>query len=295
MPLPPSGKAGPHTGRAASASHPTHKRRVMPITALAMRGNAMKATLPMSRLLLCLQTWAADVREGFVEITRHSLALVGLAVVLVSLSFVARPELQTSASEALFGWLQIRQSDTPEMPAARNAAARSTAASLKNLTAEQLAVTRWLSRKYRVSTEPLSAMVAEAWATGERSQLPPTLILAIMAIESRFNPFASGSQGNVGLMQIEPQAHAETLGQFGGPLSAFDPLTNLRVGVRHLQGLMQQTDTLEEALFLYGTSSGQLMESQYVERVLAEQQLLDKVTEKLSTAALAPKDPRARL
>lgn len=255
----------------------------------------MKAPLPMSRLLLCLQTWAADVREGFVEITRHSLALFGLAVVLVSLTFLARPNLQASASEALIGWLQIRQNDTTEIPAASNAATRATATHLKNLTAEQLAVTRWLSRKYRVSTEPLSAMVAEAWATGERSQLAPTLILAIMAIESRFNPFASGTQGNVGLMQIETQAHAETLSQFGGPLSAFDPLTNVRVGVRHLQSLIQQTDTLEEALFLYGTSSGQLMESQYVERVLAEQQLLDKVTEKLSTAALARKGQHAQL
>jgi soluble lytic murein transglycosylase-like protein len=255
----------------------------------------MKAPLTMSRLLLCLQTWAADVREGFVEITRHSLALFGLAVVLVSLTFLARPSLQASASEALIGWLQIRQNDPTDIPAASNAATRSTAAHLKDLTAEQLAVTRWLSRKYRVSSEPLGAMVAEAWTAGERSQLAPTLILAIMAIESRFNPFASGSQGNVGLMQIEPQAHAETLGQFGGPLSAFDPLTNLRVGVRHLQGLVQQTETLEEALFLYGSSSGQLMESQYVERVLAEQQLLDKVTEKRNTAALASKAPRAQL
>jgi soluble lytic murein transglycosylase-like protein len=255
----------------------------------------MKAPLTMSRLLLCLQTWAADVREGFVEITRHSLALFGLAVVLVSVTFAARPSLQASASEALFGWLQIRQNDNVEMPASGHSSQRSTASNLKNLTAEQLAVTRFLSRKYRVSTEPLSAMVTEAWTVGERSQLAPTLILAIMAIESRFNPFAAGSQGNVGLMQIETQAHAETLGQFGGPLSAFDPLTNLRVGVRHLQGLMQQTDTLEEALFLYGSSSGQLMESQYVERVLAEQQLLDNITEKRNTAALASKGQRAQL
>jgi soluble lytic murein transglycosylase-like protein len=96
-------------------------------------------------------------------------------------------------------------------------------------------------------------------------------------------------------MQIEVKAHAEALGQFGGQLSAFDPLTNVRVGVRHLQGLIEQTETLEEALWLYGSSSGQASESQYVERVLAEQQLLDKVTERQSTAALAAKGLRAQL
>lgn len=116
-----------------------------------------------------------------------------------------------------------------------------------------------------------------------------------MAIESRFNPFASGSQGNVGLMQLEIKAHAEALGQFGGPLSAFDPLTNVRVGVRHLQSLLQQTSSLEEALALYGASSGQAMESQYVDRVLAEQKQLEKVTEKQNTAALVAKTPAARL
>jgi hypothetical protein len=260
-----------------------------------MKGSAMTARLNMSRLVLCLQIWATDVREGFVEITRHGLALFGLAVVLVSMTFLASPNLQTSASEMLLGWLEIRQSDTIETPSAGNAAARSTAKSLKNLTDEQLAVTRWLSRKYRVSAEPMGAMVAEAWTLGERAQLAPTLILAIMAIESRFNPFASGSPGTAGLMQLELKAHAEALDQFGGMLSAFDPLTNVRVGVRHLQALVQQTETLEEALSLYGASSGQTAEGQYVDRVLAEQKLLEKVTEKQNTAALANQGKHAPL
>ena len=249
----------------------------------------------MPRLVLCLKTFFIDVREGLVEITRHGLALFGLAVVLVTLTFSARPDLQASASGALLGWLEIRQSENQEPTPQRNAANRATAKDPQTLTETQLLVTRWLSRKYRVSPEPLGAMVAEAWVLGERSQLPPSLILAIMAVQSRFNPFASAIAGQVGLMQIELQAHTETLAQFGGTLSAFDPLTNVRVGVRHLQGLIEQTETLEEALWLYGSSSGQASESQYVERVLAEQQLLDKVTERQSTAALAAKGLRAQL
>ena len=255
----------------------------------------MTAPLNMSRLSLCLKTWATDVREGFVEITRHGLALFGLVVVIVGLGFLARPSLQTSASEVLLGWLEIRQSVVLEPPAVNTAADRSTTQSLEDLTPDQAAVTRWLSRKYRVSSEPMGAMVAEAWRLGERSQLPPSLILAIMAVESRFNPFASGSQGNVGLMQLEIKAHAETLGQFGGPLSAFDPLTNVRVGVRHLQSLLQQTSSLEEALALYGASSGQVMESQYVDRVRAEQRQLDQVTDKQNTAAWLTQSGPARL
>ena len=255
----------------------------------------MTAPFNISRLILCLQTWAIDVREGFVEITRHSLAVFGLAVVMVVVTFLARPNLQAAASEALLGWLEIQQSDTTDATATGNAASRSTAKSLKNLTAEQVAVTRWLSKKYRVSNEPMGAMVAEAWTLGERNQIAPTLILAIMAIESRFNPFASGSQGTVGLMQLELKAHSEAWAQFGGSLSAFDPLTNVRVGVRHLQGLIEQTATLEEALSLYGASSGQATEGQYADRVLSEQKLLEKVNEKPNTAQLTNQGLPARL
>ena len=258
----------------------------------------MTAPFNISRLMLCLKTWATDVREGFVEITRHSLAVFGLAVVMVVAIFLARPNLQAATSEVLLGWLEIRQSDnidtsdTSDASATRNAASRSTAKSLKNLTAEQLAVTRWLSKKYRVSNEPMGAMVAEAWTLGERNQLAPTLILAVMAIESRFNPFASGSQGTVGLMQLELKAHSEAFAQFGGTLSAFDPLTNVRVGVRHLQALIAQTATLEEALSLYGASSGQTTEGQYVDRVLSEQKMMEKVTKKQNTAVLGNKPPK---
>jgi len=240
----------------------------------------MTTPIHMPHLAMCLQTFASDVREGFVEITRHGLALFGLAVILVSLTFLARPELQASATGAMFGWLEIRQLENQEPTPERNAANRSTVKDPKTLTPDQLLATRWLSRKYRVSAEPLGAMVAEAWALGERSQLPPSLILAIMAVQSRFNPFASGSSNQVGLMQIDLQAHAEALAQFGGPLAAFDPLTNVRVGVRHLQGLMQQSENLEEALALFGLSSGYTDEGQFVDRVLAEQLLIEKSFEK---------------
>lgn len=249
----------------------------------------------MDRIFLCFRTWAADVREGFVEITRHSLAVIGLGVILVLLAFTARPNLQSSASDFLLGMLELRKFESLVYTSPGNAASRSTAKSIKNLPEDQLAITRWLSKKYRVSNEPMAALVAEAWAIGERSQVSPTLILAIMAVESRFNPFATGSQGTVGLMQIEQNAHAEALANFGGLLSAFDPLTNLRVGVRHLQALIQQTTSMEDALSLYGASSGQASDSLYVDRVLSEQILLEKIIGKQSTASLPPKGSGAQL
>lgn len=253
----------------------------------------MTATLTWNHLKRAVSTMACDVHEGFVEITRHSLAVIGLAVVAMSLTLLARPGLQDMASETLMSWLEMRQVEqsslleTPET----TPASRSTAAPIQNLSSDQVAVTRWLSSKYKVSPEPLAALVSEAWALGERSQIAPTLILAVMAIESRFNPFASGSQGGLGLMQIEPEAHTSALSPFGGRLAAFDPLTNLRLGTRLLQGLIQDANTLEDALRLYALASGQGHNDQYVDRVLAEQKLLDNISKGPKTALSNKNDP----
>lgn len=248
----------------------------------------MTANLKLARLWQVMNTLACDVHEGFVEITRHSLAVVGMAVVAVTLTFAARPGLQAYASETLMSWLEMRQAASLDISSLADGAARATAINLKDLSKDQMAVTQWLSRKYRVSPEPLGALVTEAWVIGERSQIAPTLILAVMATESRFNPFASGSQGGMGLMQIEPEAHSTALTPFGGRLAAFDPLTNLRVGARHLQSLIQQSVNIEDALRLYAQDSGQVNDESYIERVLNEQKQLDKIT-----TASKPAGPRS--
>jgi hypothetical protein len=237
----------------------------------------MTANLQLAHLGLVLRTLVADVRDGFLEISRHSLALVGLVVVAVTLTFMARPGLEMNVNEMLMDWLEMRQAEGLDTPSASDASYRSTATTLKGLPKDQLAVTQWLSRRYRVSPEPVAALVIEAWAVGERSQIPPSLILAIVAIESKFNPFTAGTQGAMGLMQIDPDAHVKALAPFGGRLAVFDPVTNLRVGVRHLQDLMLQSETIEVALRQYASDSGQTEDGTYVERVLNEQKLLEKL------------------
>ncbi len=121
----------------------------------------MTATLTWTHLKQVVSTLAFDVREGFVEITRHSLALIGLAVVAMALTLLARPSLQEMASKTLMDWLELRQVEqTPFVEAAQpTAAARSTAASMHDLSSDQVAVTRWPSSKYKVPPEPLAALV----------------------------------------------------------------------------------------------------------------------------------------
>ncbi len=217
-----------------------------------------------------VRTFAADVTEGFLEITHSSFALIGLTVAFVVIALTARPDLRQAGEEKLMNWLQARQVAVLGMPIEPEASERATAGNPKDLPKEQAAVAFWLSKKYRVAPEPLSVLVAEAYELGARNKLDPTLILAIMAIESSFNPFAQSSVGAQGLMQVMTTVHTEKYQNFGGHFAAFDPVTNLRVGVKVLQECIARAGSIEGGLRYYVGAANLPDDGGYAAKVLAE-------------------------
>jgi soluble lytic murein transglycosylase-like protein len=178
----------------------------------------------------------------------------------------------------MLGWLQARHEVRAE-PAQLlaedlrepDAVARATAIDPKDLNRQQAAVANWLSRRYRVAPEPISRLVQEAWTVGDRAGLDPTLILAIMAIESSFNPFAQSPVGAQGLMQVMTKIHDDKYGAFGGVHAAFDPVTNLRVGVQVLKECIARAGSLEAGLRYYVGAANLTDDGGYAGKVLAEQ------------------------
>ena len=206
-------------------------------------------------------------------LTRNSFALLGLVVAFATLTLLARPDLRQTGEEQLIGWLQSRQpvevvavESTPEPEPSE----RAMAINLKDLPKEQAAVAKWLSKKYSVAPEPLGLLVAEAYSTGSRVKLDPTLILAVMAIESSFNPFAQSPVGAQGLMQVMTRIHTDKYQHVGGQLAAFDPVTNLRVGVRVLQECIARAGSLEGGLRYYVGAANLPSDGGYAAKVLAE-------------------------
>jgi soluble lytic murein transglycosylase-like protein len=63
--------------------------------------------------------------------------------------------------------------------------------------------------------------------------IPAAFARAIVRIESNFNPRATGSQGEVGLMQIKFQT-ARGIGFTGTRDQLYDPATNLEWGMKYL-------------------------------------------------------------
>jgi len=233
----------------------------------------MNATQGLSQSLRVI---ARDIVHGFMEITHNSFALVGLAVIFFGLAIGLQPDLRQAGQLQLVEWLQDHE-ETFSSLVTGTATDRVTAINPKDLPKPQLVVTQWLSRKYNIAPEPMAALVAESFAAGAKAKVDPLLILAVMAVESGFNPIAQSPMGAQGLMQVMPQVHRDKYIRFGGNLAAFDAVSNVRVGVKVLQECIARAGSPEAGLRLYVGAGNLEDDGGYAAKVLAEQARLQAV------------------
>lgn len=138
------------------------------------------------------------------------------------------------------------------------------------------ALSGFVANRYRVSQDVAFDLVTVAHRAGHQLKLDPLLIIAVIAIESRFNPIAESSAGAKGLMQIIPKYHGEKLEEFGGEQAVFEPEANIHVGARILKEYLRRTGNLGIALQMYAGALGD-NEDQYTRKVLNEHQRLQQV------------------
>ena len=236
-----------------------------------------------------------DVGQGLLEVSHNTLALIGLLLAAVLLFAAGRADIRHEAEAWTLGWLQARQEARAEPVdtfvaelSEPDAIARATASDPRELSRQQGAVANWLSRRYHVAPEPVSRLVQEAWSVGQKAGLDPTLILAIMAVESSFNPFAQSAVGAQGLMQVMTKIHNDKYEAFGGNHAAFDPVTNLRVGVQVLRECISRAGNLEAGLRFYVGAANLTDDGGYAGKVLGEQSMLRLVA---SGKSVSPQRP----
>ena len=247
-----------------------------------------------------------DAGHGLLEVGHNSLALFGLLVVGIALFASSRSDVRHAIEAQTLTWLQARHEARLQAAAdpdaepdlgEPDAILRATASDPKDLSRAQASVALWLSRRYHVAPEPVSRLVQEAWTVGALVDLDPTLILAVMAVESSFNPFAESPVGAQGLMQVMTKVHDDKYEAFGGSHAAFDPVTNLRVGVQVLKECIRRTGSLEAGLRSYVGAGNSGEDGGYAAKVLAQQGILRLVAsggKVRTTAAVTPAaKPRA--
>ena len=142
--------------------------------------------------------------------------------------------------------------------------------------ARNRALSEFVAKRYRVSQDVALDLVTVAHRAGRQLQLDPLLIIAVIAIESRFNPIAESSAGAKGLMQIIPKFHGDKLEEFGGEQAVFEPEANIHVGARILKEYLRRTGNLGIALQMYAGALAD-NEDQYTRKVLNERVRLQQV------------------
>jgi soluble lytic murein transglycosylase-like protein len=137
----------------------------------------------------------------------------------------------------------------------------------------------YLSRRYRVALDSTEQWVSTAHDAGLGLGLDPLLILAVIAIESSFNPIAQSSAGAMGLMQVVPRFHQDTLEEHGASGVLLDPAINIVVGARILKRYIDHAGSLEAGLQYYNGARPD-RSRKYANKVIAERERLRSVADR---------------
>ena len=208
------------------------------------------------------------VRRAYLG-AKSALALTGLAAV-VGLTLVP---FEGDVAKALPLRHEPFFEATKALPAAFQAP-RETA-----LEREQRAITDFIAKRYRVSDTAVAAYVAAAYRAGEAYSVDPLLILAIMAIESRYNPVAESTVGAKGLMQVLPKYHLDKLLDHGGEDALLEPEVNIQVGAQILREYQRRFRDDETALQVYAGAFAE-PSGAYSAKVFAERSRLELLKQK---------------
>jgi soluble lytic murein transglycosylase-like protein len=231
----------------------------------------MGLTLRLPGLDGALRIWSA---------ARALLALLGLAVVLAAALPAPREALLRQLAAWSEAWDEQASSVAPVTAGTIQPGAGSPAVR------EQRAVTEFIAKRYRVAQDATAGFVATAYRVGGEWQVDPLLLLAVMAIESRYNPVAESNMGAKGLMQVIPKFHAEKLAGHGGESALLDPHVNIQVGAQILREYLRRFGETETALQMYAGAFDE-PSSSYAFKVLAERARLEQMLKQLRRSASA--------
>lgn len=151
---------------------------------------------------------------------------------------------------------------------------------------ERQAVAGYIARKFRVAHDATLQLVKAAYVTGKEVGVDPMLLLAVMAIESSFNPYAESGMGAQGLMQVMTRVHQDKYEAVGGVKAALNPYANIKIGALVLKDCIARAGSLEGGLKYY-VGATTATDGGYGAKVLAERARLRQ-----AAGIAAPSAPR---
>ena len=138
----------------------------------------------------------------------------------------------------------------------------------------QRAVADFFEKKYKLDRAKIEEYVSNTVLIAKEVNIDPVLLLAVISVESNFNPLTKSQAGAEGLMQVMTAIHKDKYALYGGANDAVKPEVNIRVGAYILKYLIATTGSLRNGLKYYVGAANAENDGGYTDKVMAERNRL---------------------
>ncbi|WP_114652082.1 transglycosylase SLT domain-containing protein [Polynucleobacter necessarius] len=138
----------------------------------------------------------------------------------------------------------------------------------------QRAVADFFQKKYRLDRAKIEEYVSNTVLIAKEVKIDPVLLLAVISVESNFNPMSKSHAGAEGLMQVMSAIHQDKYALYGGVSEAVKPEVNIRIGAYILKHLIATSGSLRNGLKYYVGAANAEHDGGYTDKVMAERNRL---------------------
>jgi hypothetical protein len=150
----------------------------------------------------------------------------------------------------------------------------------------QRAVADFFEKKYSLDRSKIEEYVSNTILIAKEVNIDPVLLLAVISVESNFNPNTKSHAGAEGLMHVMTSVHKDKYAIFVGKSQSVKPEVKILVGEYIMKYMIATAGSLRNGLKYYVGAANAEDDGGYADKVMAERNRLISLCQNRSTNRL---------